>query len=1680
MIDGDFSNPSIQEGLSRKFKHVAATDVITPHQITAQIAPRAPPSWEPQKIRSILSGIARAKNNDEGVLLFSVPEFFELTDPRTSQKTILADVPLLKQLAQEFARETTLVPYSSAFVSVPYSWGIKRGVLCRFGIKGSRLSLPVNSLSAKAAPQPKPLNPAAIREILANELKKFPDALAKKISEQAYSAVWNSENELIAFIRRQYDDWQKSHKTSSSCIATSRVDKGSYYEINAKVVPDSRLSRQKQLKDCLKQASKYLPADAIIYSLRIFMAAANHNEYLRLKAVYSGIVKRYFSIHYLPLASYIAQAPLEKKRRLVEIEFTAFLPKQGQKAKLTLKYAKGLKGKEKIPYYEIAFENLRWIIARGLNDNSAPDFEKQATAAFEKIKAILDKEGLQFKDVVEQRNYMADIVGYTFQGKQHYQIFNDVRSCFYGDKPFDYPAATGIGMAGTRDLKTGGVIIDFIAIDKSKRRDIIVKGIKNILQVSAHEYSGKQLESGVATKRNPPKFQRAKVVIIPQGKVLYLHTFISGTASIRGEYTQHTTVVGALPVHLQAIFFEKLKELPESEKRGDFLKLAAAQKILNSEKQLKAAAKNIYALKDDTPGVKPEIFWDAVTADYYESKPPRGAIAILKIKANDNDWVGPNARRQTELTLDNIAYLISEENLMHPENLGSLKYRIGTSLDAVCRIRTYVKYPLDAESIIKSAGTILQKSASRNAPHSVVGAPVCRNGLVVEIEGEAVAAIPVKKSKKAASSSAVDLIRQIKDSRKDVSAAAIDGLVGIGEPIVSQLTEIALGNFSYHSRTSAIKALGQIRSAKAVPALIRICADENYYIVKAAMYALCLVGTKPAIEAVIKKLSVNDMSIQGHARECLALTGERGAMMLLKVLDREDWREETIGAIKALGNMGYRPAQHRLNWAHGMRFPIQADSGSRRLLAFDARVSRSSSASIVNAELTLQQDTVLLELLREKNDNRKTGYMENVPKFFSKAGFIALPFMFGEYKRMAQEFASQNGLGVNHPVVSKYAELFSHIADNMYMHTGRYACIAIRKFGGFTQIVIRDIGLGMDVRGNFVQPNHGFDCIIEAFTSEPAGKVVFESRNSKAVFFRRNGMRERIDGNSPVREGTRIVITFRLADLGANRISPAGIVVVPQAFTGASAQVTGKFQRQTGSSAADSGRKRKYRTKAGVDYGIYFMVMLDQVPLLLEGQEVSLKQADRLARKHSLFAHSVITVGKLFAWGERQGYLSVSGSYSVRLTDLGRQYFQERNKFTEDSLTSLPKRGSSAAKPAKNKEKMSSHRIIYPVWVNSDGRTFIGEKPEGKSWAAYTDIFQITHPHVRKIKFSAAKKRSSSPVALKENEKRMRMLLSKNDIELDRLIRKTVNPAGLPLAAIYGGAGVDVSHFFLSLDPGTGYFVSNYYGLALGDLHKVNDIIKKDFKELLHRSYRYRDFKRFSGFGLVSDISNKENIINSLAFELKALGLFEVEPFMYGKFPAMRFSWKHPDGLTNAKRKIVFFDADVTSPLRYPEELKKAISEKFHIYYQRAGLSIALKYLPRLESFIRFLYARMAPYGFFVTDDVVAEASKDCSEAIDMSFNFPLTNEECPEIAIKTEGSFLPFPLSLRSRYGRHLHIRQKLPVASSSSVGKQSAAVTLPIGMETIGVNASKAVTNIFPPAGLSAIEQVNGGKIP
>nr|WP_319400995.1 RidA family protein [uncultured Carboxylicivirga sp.] len=188
---------------------------------------------------------------------------------------------------------------------------------------------------------------------------------------------------------------------------------------------------------------------------------------------------------------------------------------------------------QQTPYSTIEYNDSKELWASGLGLTSKViDISSSAANAFENMLGVLNAEGFNMNEVVRQWNYIPHILDFETKDDkewQHYQLFNEVRRHYYTTYRTieGYPAATGIGTSA------GSASIDICAY-KSKEQNTY--SVNNPEQVNAYQYQQDvlvgELIKGTKTKQ-APQFERAKLINSDQVNTL----FISGTASIKGQYT---------------------------------------------------------------------------------------------------------------------------------------------------------------------------------------------------------------------------------------------------------------------------------------------------------------------------------------------------------------------------------------------------------------------------------------------------------------------------------------------------------------------------------------------------------------------------------------------------------------------------------------------------------------------------------------------------------------------------------------------------------------------------------------------------------------------------------------------------------------------------------------------------------------------------------------------------------------------------------------------------------------------------------------------------------------------------------------------------------------------------------------------------------------------------------------
>jgi len=294
------------------------------------------------------------------------------------------------------------------------------------------------------------------------------------------------------------------------------------------IIPRSGETPQERMHDCLQQLDQECIRKKIdlknVIKQTIFLEANNMNDYNKKTDLFKQIINKFYN-SVTPTTSFVAQAPANKKKLSLEVYVV------GKSSKEIVIAHKSV---DEIPYTVINYPHHKEIYAAGLTTKYLDNLYEQAKSSFTQMQKILYNEKLSFSDIVRQWNYIEKIADKSRDdtARQNYQIFNDVRSLFYGTSNFvnGYPSATGIGTS------TGGVTIDFIAVSSSG--PLSIHPVNNPEQVDAHKYSDNVLVGkGIpeTTRKTTPKFERGKLIRAKD----HAKIFVSGTAAVVGETTAH-------------------------------------------------------------------------------------------------------------------------------------------------------------------------------------------------------------------------------------------------------------------------------------------------------------------------------------------------------------------------------------------------------------------------------------------------------------------------------------------------------------------------------------------------------------------------------------------------------------------------------------------------------------------------------------------------------------------------------------------------------------------------------------------------------------------------------------------------------------------------------------------------------------------------------------------------------------------------------------------------------------------------------------------------------------------------------------------------------------------------------------------------------------------------------------
>jgi len=286
------------------------------------------------------------------------------------------------------------------------------------------------------------------------------------------------------------------------------------------VKPELRGEFSEELDNCINQI-KSKDFENRIISITVFLNALSNQEYNANKALVSGLIDS--DLDYISSVNYICQPPANGDKLAMELHLLNDLDVELERVSHAgLSYIRSLSS-----------GILKGIFVSGIHYSYQNGIEEAYESAFSSMASILEKEGMSFNNIVRQWNYIEQILQLTNVAgvsRQNYQVFNDVRSTYYGRVKFDhgYPAATGIGCIA------GGVTLSFYALQESD--ECAIYQVDNPFQEPAFQYPDQVLvgeSRAELVAKTTPKFVRAKHIETPAGHL----TFISGTAAIRKELT---------------------------------------------------------------------------------------------------------------------------------------------------------------------------------------------------------------------------------------------------------------------------------------------------------------------------------------------------------------------------------------------------------------------------------------------------------------------------------------------------------------------------------------------------------------------------------------------------------------------------------------------------------------------------------------------------------------------------------------------------------------------------------------------------------------------------------------------------------------------------------------------------------------------------------------------------------------------------------------------------------------------------------------------------------------------------------------------------------------------------------------------------------------------------------------
>lgn len=284
----------------------------------------------------------------------------------------------------------------------------------------------------------------------------------------------------------------------------------------AGIIPGTPGNIHHEFLSCVEQLLFFCGDEFKPIKLSIFLDSESEEDFASGKKFLSEIISKRFSE--CPAFSVVSQSPAAPFKLSLEAVI------------ITAGAQLAFRAYNQFPYVVAETNDYTVLWASGLEAANLLSVEEGADISFGLMQGILEREGLNFNDIVRQWNYIPRICFVEQRNGvliQHYQSFNEVRHTYYQKFRTKgcFPAATGIGQ------ELGNFMLDFIAFHcKQSCNDLKVE---SPLQRNPYQYGQEVLVGTTIQKKHAPEFERARILVFADE----MRILVSGTASIEGEIT---------------------------------------------------------------------------------------------------------------------------------------------------------------------------------------------------------------------------------------------------------------------------------------------------------------------------------------------------------------------------------------------------------------------------------------------------------------------------------------------------------------------------------------------------------------------------------------------------------------------------------------------------------------------------------------------------------------------------------------------------------------------------------------------------------------------------------------------------------------------------------------------------------------------------------------------------------------------------------------------------------------------------------------------------------------------------------------------------------------------------------------------------------------------------------------